>query len=139
MDRFLIKATDFGIDRSRSRLTFERGEGKARIVDLVIHGHPETHAQLTNHNESDWSWSLYPPKLYVSSYPVPADHPLEIDLSPDDGEDYDIALYMMEHHPIEAAEIEIDADGQVEIRGWAELSGELVDFAISWASTDPVS
>ena len=132
MNSFIIDGTEFGIDPQKSRLDFGRTERGQCEISLSIHGDHRTYQALTETENSEWSWTLYPPEFYLHGFPVPSEGPFSIPLTGEDCEAYDIALYVIEHNAVEDVRVSLSRSRQVEVRGKAELSGKLAEFAIRW-------
>ena len=130
MDCFTINRTEFGIDRDKSSVAFERTRAGGFAIDIVVHGDPLQYAKLAN--ATAWSWSLYPPTFYLRAFPVPNSRDFAVHLDIEDYEEYDTALYMIEHNSIDAVVVEVSGGSKVHVSGKVELSGGKVDFTICW-------
>ncbi|WP_165228158.1 hypothetical protein [Aquisphaera insulae] len=134
VDSFTINGSKFGIDGNKSRLAFARTAGGTFTMDLIVYGEPSTYARLAE--GPAWSWSLYPPKFYLNDYPVPNADGFVVHLTAEDYEDYDTAIYMMEHNPIESVVVRVTHGSRVEARGKVALSGRMVEFSICWTAAE---
>jgi hypothetical protein len=52
-------------------------------------------------------------------------------LKPEDADNFDVALYLMEHNDVDAVSIRLD-DHRLEVSGKVDLMGERRDFRILW-------
>jgi hypothetical protein len=136
MDSFTINGSEFGVNREKSRLGFNPPMSSTRDISLSVYGDNQTYQALTEAEGSEWSWTLYPPHFYLRGFPVPDELPFSVSLTDKDCEEYDIALYMMEHNFVEAITLSINPGPQVEVRGEVKLSGKIVDFRILWDATE---
>jgi hypothetical protein len=132
---FVIGATDFGIDPEPSRFRLRHSLFRGRSLDIEIHGSQQRFVEVTQAEESAWAWALYPPTFYVRAYPVSkraAAGASEIRLTPADAEKYDVALYLMEHNPVEEVVIRLVGGTEILVAGKVNLLGEPADFRIAW-------
>ena len=61
MDIFSIGGTHFAVDAAKSRISLDaQGEGMLE-VNIDIHGDDDVFMRLTEDEEGEWSWALYPP------------------------------------------------------------------------------
>lgn len=132
MRSFTVDRTEFGIDQQKSRLHFAPAARGKQEINLSIHGDPRTYQALTEAEGSEWSWTLYPPEFYLRGFPVPSETPFSVRLTEADCEDYDVALYLMEHFRIVEITVTVTRGPQVEVRGKVELSDRTAEFAIRW-------
>jgi hypothetical protein len=132
---FIIGDTDFGIDPGQSRWDLKPSPDGRLLLTVEIHGGQEAYDRITAAEGSEWAWTLYPPHFYLRSYPVSAPakgRAVTVQLAPEDVEDYDVALYLMEHHDVDAVAIRATGN-RLEVMGRVDLMGEERDFRIRWA------
>lgn len=109
MDSFKIGDTEFGIGDIQFAIEDNR-------LSLEVTGSEEIFDKLTEEEDGEWSWALYPPKIYFRAVPYVGE-----DIIVDENflDQYDIALYIMEHHDftgtIKISDCNIDICGQVDI------------------------
>lgn len=120
MNTFTIDGTEFGINLSESN--FELNQA---LLSLEIHGDEQVFTALMDNEDSEWSWALYPPYLYIRSLETKAG---KAALNGD--EDFDVALYMMEHNTILEACVSLTSGCGVEISGLVDLMGEEKSFHV---------
>jgi hypothetical protein len=94
MTYFIIDGFDFGVDTARSFLTVTNSTFELQLVgnDAIIE-------KLTGREDHPWNWLIQPPFLYAIGVPCQLDTngDFEHDITEQELDDYDIALYVMEH------------------------------------------
>jgi hypothetical protein len=133
MAQFVIGGTDFGVADDTSRLELAPGPDGRLLLSVDIHGSQQVYDRLKD--DPEWSWTLYPPHFYLYAYPVPATaraKTVTVKLKPEDLDDYDVALYLMEHNSVEGVTLKV-SKGRVEVSGRVDLMGDLHTFRIRWA------
>jgi hypothetical protein len=133
MAQFVIGETDFGVADDTSRLELAPGPDGRLLLTVDIHGSQEVYDRIKD--DPEWSWTLYPPHFYLHAYPVSAAaraKTVTVKLKPEDLDDYDVAVYMMEHNNVEGVTLKV-SESQVEVSGSVDLMGEPRDFHIHWA------
>ena len=115
MNRFIIDGFDFGIDLSRSHV-----KSSADGADIVIVGDHSVVQRLLDAEDGPWSWLISAPMLYLRDFMFLScrDPEFAHDLTDDDLDNYDIALFVMEHCNILPCTISLaagvfSANGQV--------------------------
>jgi hypothetical protein len=102
------------------------------LLTLEIHGNEKLYKELTADENSEWSWTLYPPHFYLRDYPVSEKTKgkvRQIKLKSEDAAHFDVALYLMEHNAVEDVTIKVD-EHRLEVTGQVDLMGEPRDFRI---------
>lgn len=119
MNTFKIGETEFGVGKVSFSITND-------LLDIDITGSDDVFDKLTEDENSEWSWALYPPRLYLRGVPFKGN-----ELAIDDKllDQYDITLYMMEHNDFTGA-LRV-TDGRVEISGKAYIDGEALELFVS--------
>jgi hypothetical protein len=134
---FIIGDTDFGIDPGQSRWDWKSSPDGRRLLTVEIHGSQEAYDRVKAAEEAAWAWTLYPPHFYLRNYPVPAPvkgKAVTVQPTPEDVAGYDVALYLMEHHDVDAVTIRMTGN-RLEVSGRVDLMGEERDFRIRWAKS----
>lgn len=94
MATFVIDGFDFGIDSARSMATLNGSKLTLKIVgdEIII-------ANLIKDDDHPWNWLIQPPFIYVTELPCQSDdrESFTYDITEQDLDNYDIALYVMEH------------------------------------------
>ncbi len=135
MQQFRIGDTDFGIDARTSSFTVDTTDPERPTITIEIFGDQSAFDALTADDDSEWSWALYPPSFYLYSFPAQVDPSTGIATSRvklDDVDDYEFAIYMMEHNNVDNVTIQLIPDKSLELSGRVDLFGEEHDFAINW-------
>ena len=106
MNRFIIDGFDFGIDLSRSHV-----KPSSDGIDIVIVGGDSAIQRLIDDEDGRWNWLISAPMLYLRDFMFSScrDSKFAHDLTDDDLDNYDIALYVMEHCDILPCTISLDA------------------------------
>jgi|ERR1043165_9948430 hypothetical protein len=91
---FVIDSFDFGVDAARSSLSVTDSSFVLKLVgdDAII-------AATIGQEDHPWYWLIQPPFLYAIGVPCEVDSngDFEHDITEQELDDYDIALYAMEH------------------------------------------
>ncbi|MDZ7616845.1 MAG: hypothetical protein U1E05_07575 [Patescibacteria group bacterium] len=135
MQQFTIGSTDFGIDATASSFTVDNTTPNRPTITIELSGNQSVFDALTADDDSEWSWAVYPPGFYLRSFPCQVDPSRGIAtarLTLDDIDDYDFAIYMMEHNNIDDVTVKLIPDKSLQISGRVDLFGEDHDFAINW-------
>lgn len=119
MNSFKIGDTEFGI--GDVQLSVEDG-----LINLEITGSEDIFNKLTENDECKWSWALYPPKIYFRNVPY---ENKAIIIDEEFLDEYDIALYVMEHNEFTGT-IEI-TNKTIQINGQADIMGEISAVSIN--------
>lgn len=134
MGDFFIGKTNFGVDAKKSRFDFKKASDSRLLLTIEVHGDPKVYKEVTADEDSEWSWTLYPPHFYLRDYPVSEktkSKERQITLKPEDSDNFEVALYLMEHNDVEGVRIKVD-DHRLEISGQVDLMGEPREFRIRW-------
>ena len=134
MGEFFIGDSNFGIEAKESSFDIRQTHDGRFLLTVEVRGDEKLYMELTADEDSEWSWTLYPPHFYLRDYPVSGKSKgkvCEIRLKPEDSENFDVALYLMEHNEVEGVTIKVD-DHRLEIAGQVDLMGEPRQFRISW-------
>jgi len=93
MNTFKINGTDFGIGEVVCEI--ENGI----IKDLTIEGNEEITESITDDENGEWSWILYPPMVFFREVPF-EQKDTQIEITEELLDEYDISFYLLEHHNI---------------------------------------
>jgi hypothetical protein len=135
MQQFKIGSTDFGIDRTTSSFTIDATDPNRPMITIELSGDQATFDALTADEDSEWSWTLYPPGFYLRSFPAqvdPATGVATARVQREDIDNYEFAIYLMEHNDIDDVTVKLIPDQSLEISGRVDLFGEVHDFTIHW-------
>jgi len=134
MGDFFIGETNFGVERKNSRFELKKGTDGRLLLTVEIRGDEKVYQEITGDENSEWSWTLYPPEFYLRDFPVSNDataKKLRIALKPEDSDKFDVALYLMEHNRVDGVTASVERH-RLEVAGRVDLMGELRDFRIYW-------
>lgn len=110
MNSLVINGTEFGVDNVEVFL--EDG-----ILSLSFTGNEEVFDEITEDDDSEWSWAMDAPKIYFNEVSLDCKNCLKIDFDSDE----ECAVYMMEHNALagmlEKTYSEINFSGEVDIMG----------------------
>ena len=114
MKKFIIDDDDFGIGKVTCDIDWEN----KTINELVIFADEETFGNLSDDEEGNWNWALYPPELYFRGIPFELkDNKIVIPITDEILDDFDVALYFMSHNDIEG-EFSIDENELFMFKGY---------------------
>ena len=134
MSDFLIGDTNFGVEDKQSRVEFAKAADGQLLLTVEIAGNEKVYQDIKADEDSEWSWTLYPPQFYLRGYPVPEKSKGKertIKLKPEDSANFDVALYFMEHNEVAGVTLVV-GDDRIEISGRVDLMGEQRKFRIKW-------
>jgi hypothetical protein len=126
MNTFVIGSTEFGINPGESTIVHDRGQ-----LTLEIRGDERAFTILTHNEDSEWLWALYPPHLYIRGLEMKGGKAVL-----NGQEDFEVALYMMEHNTILEATVSLTADKGVQVSGLVNLVGEVQPFRVSFVRSE---
>lgn len=119
MNSFKIGDTEFGIGNIQFAI-------EDNLLSLEITGSEDVFDELTENDDAEWGWALYPPKIFFRDVPY-VDKDIVVD--EDSLDQYDIALYMMEHNDFTGT-IKVSAYN-IDICGQVDINGDILSVAIS--------
>ena len=134
MGDFFFGETNFGVEPKQSRFDLKKASDGRLLLTIEVHGKEKLYKEVTADENSEWSWTLYPPYFYLRDYPVAEQTKgteRQLRLKPEDADNFDVALYLMEHNNVEGVTIKVN-DHRIEISGHVDLMGEPREFRISW-------
>lgn len=118
MNSFEIGNTEFGIGKISLSIENE-------LLTLEINGNDDVFDELMKADDCEWSWALYPPRIYLRSVPYKGE---KIVIDSDFLAHYDAALYMMEHNDFTGV-LEV-ADSSIEIHGLVYIDRKASALAV---------
>lgn len=120
MQKFIIGTENFGIEK----VTYKIDKENSIINDLTITGNEQLFEKLSENEEGEWSWALYPPKLYLRVVPFKAiNEKIEIIITEEILDECDVALYLMRHYDIKGV-LTIDNNDICSFKGITYISGK---------------
>jgi len=125
MSTFTIGDTEFGVDLEESERSIDTTQPNVIELMLEVYGDQERFDAITDDDESEWSWALYPPHFYLRGLTVPSSTVNDfVELpKPDDNDEIEAAIYIMEHNPVYDLRILIVPHSHVETLGMVEVMG----------------
>lgn len=131
MSAFTIGATDFGVDIEASRLEITKGDDALSLTVEIV-GDQTTFDRVVA-DEDAWPWALYPPRFYLRDLPISAEvASSQVALSVANADDYETALYMMEHNTVRDLTIKFLSSSKIQIDGFVDLLGDKKAFRIQY-------
>src|SRR6266568_4663064 len=119
MGDFFIGNTNFGVEAEKSYFDLTKAADGRLLLSVEIRGNEKVYHSISADEESEWSWTLYPPYFYLGGYTVPEQvrgNERTIKLKPEDYQLFDVALYLMEHNNVEGVTIKV-SEIRIEISG----------------------
>ena len=133
---FKIDDTDFGIDQAKSSFKIKVLKSGDAVLDAEVYGDKKRYEKITeDYDTSPWSWTLYPPRFYMRSYPAKSGRKagtFNASVSTDDLDKYEVAIYLMEHNDVDDVKVTADRNG-FKATGVVFMSGKPHSFSISLA------
>ena len=136
MGDFVIGATDFGIDPEAVIFDIVSEDGAPDLLTVEFEGRQDDFDRILQDQRQQWGWASFPPSFYLRDFPIPMAGPtsvVTVHLARNAYRTYEVALYLMEHNPVEATII-ITCGQLIEITGQVELLGKLTPFHVSWVN-----
>ncbi len=124
MGKFIFDNHDFGIDEDRSNWSIQNG-----ILSIEIRGDDSRVDAIDE--DSEISSLLYAPYFYARGLPV--EERCEIEVTEDILDEYDVAMYALEHYDVLPCSINLGPKG-LRIEGIMEQGG--FDYPIRFEITD---
>ena len=120
MNKFIIGTDNFGV----GEVTYKVDKKKMIIKDLTIIGDEQIFEKLSDDEDSEWSFALYPPKLYLKEIPFElTEDKIQVTITEEILDDCDVALYLMEHNDIEGT-FTIDKNEVFLFKGITDIFGK---------------
>ena len=121
---FTIGSTEFGIGRATLKI-------EAGTMWLEIWGDEAIADQIADDESHPFGWILFPPNFYARAVPYETDGAAKVlHLTDETLDDYDIALYLLEHNDAYGTVRITDNDGTVTVEGTAYANGEELPLRI---------
>lgn len=120
MQKFILGTDNFGV----GEITCQIDKVNSVINNLTIIGNQQIFEALSDDEQSEWNWALYPPKLYLKEIPYQLrENKIEITITEEILDNYDVALYLMEHNDLNGV-LTIDENDVLIFKGITYVSGE---------------
>ena len=137
MTVFSIGDTNFEVDVAKSSISLEaHGRGMLEI-NIDIHGGDDVFMRLTEPDDAEWSWALYPPAFFLHGLRIPEGQEATLaigmlDTHPDVEES---GIYMMEYGDVSAVNIVELSARRLLLTGMVDLCGKRLPFHIDMLRT----
>ena len=138
MNIFSIGKTNFEIDFSKSKIDFDVQDNVARKLSINIHGSKDIFMRLSEPDDAEWSWALYPPSFFLRGVVVKDIEQSEVkscDIG-DNIEDLELGIYMMEYSDLSEVKILELSTKRLVISGKVDFWGESLPFEIDMLRQD---
>lgn len=122
MNSFKIGNTEFGIGNVSFSI-------ENNLLNLEIEANEDIFNELTEQDDCEWSWALYPPRIYFHGVPCTPFKENVIMVDENYLNHYDIALYMMEHNDF-IGTLKV-TDNSIDICGKVYIDGSILTLTIS--------
>lgn len=120
MQKFIIGNDNFGV----GEVSYKIDEENSIINDLTITGDKQTFESLSDNEDGEWSWTLYPPKLYLREIPFELKgDKIQVTITEEILDNCDVALYLMKHNDIKGT-FTIDKNETFLFEGITYISGK---------------
>ncbi|NBV18463.1 hypothetical protein [Janthinobacterium sp.] len=138
MDIFSIGGTHFAVDGAKSRIRLAAQDDGMLELDIDIHGDDDVFMRLTEAEEGEWSWALYPPVFFLHGLRLapgalaggsPGRH--------DDAQE--AGIYMMQYRDIAALDIVALSARRVAISGLVDFDGKQLPFHVDVTRSGPAA
>jgi hypothetical protein len=130
---FVIGSTNFGVDANKSSFKLLTKSCGNVVLDVEINGDQSAYDAVSMAEDSEWFWTLYPPRFYIYTElerAIEGDG-LAVHFSDAEIESAEMALYMMNHNHVTDVILVIHGN-RLTVSGNVDLMGELSAFRIDW-------
>ena len=134
MAEFVIGGTNFGVDTAKSSFKLMTKPNGSVVLDIEINGDQSTYDAVSTSEDSEWFWTLYPPRFYLSTEVerTPEGQRVTVDFTTAEIESAEMAIYMMNHNHVADVVVAIDGD-RLTVSGRVDLMGQPALFRIDWS------
>ncbi|CAM2731400.1 hypothetical protein [Janthinobacterium lividum] len=129
---FSIGNTNFEVNVAKSNISLEAHGSGMLELNIDIDGDDEVFMRLTEPEDAEWSWALYPPAFFLHGLRIPEGQggALAIGMLDMHPEAEESGIYMMEYGDVSAVNIiELSAD-RLAVSGMVDLCGKRLPFHI---------
>ena len=137
MTVFSIGDTNFDVDIAKSSISLEEdGTGMVEL-NIDIHGDDDVFMRLTEPEDAEWSWALYPPAFFLHGLRIPQGQggALAIGMLDTHPEAEESGIYMMEYGDVSAVNIFELSARRLLVSGMVDLCGKRLPFHIDMPRT----
>lgn len=132
MTVFSIGDTNFDVDFAKSSISLEEdGTGMVEL-NIDIHGDDDVFMRLTESDDAEWSWALYPPAFFLHGLRIPEGQggAFAIGMLDTHREAEESGMYMMEYGDVSAVNIIELSARRLLVSGMVDLCGKRLPFHI---------
>ena len=132
MTVFSIGDTNFDVDIAKSSISLEEdGTGMVEL-NIDIHGDDDVFMRLTEPDDAEWSWALYPPAFFLHGLRISQgqDGAFAIGMLDTHPEAEESGMYMMEYGDVSAVNIIELSARRLLVSGMVDLCGKRLPFHI---------
>ena len=132
MTVFSIGDTNFDVDTAKSSISLEEdGTGMVEL-NIDIHGDDDVFMRLTEPDDAEWSWALYPPAFFLHGLRIPQGQggAFAIGMLDTHPEAEESGMYMMEYGDVSAVNIIELSARRLLVSGMVDLCGKRLPFHI---------
>ena len=137
MTVFSIGDTNFDVDFTKSSIRLEEdGTGMVEL-NIDIHGDDDVFMRLTEPDDAEWSWALYPPAFFLHGLRMPQGQggAFAIGMLDTHPEAEESGIYMMEYGDVSAVNILELSARRLLVSGMVDLCGKRLPFHIDMPRT----
>ena len=137
MTVFSIGDTNFEVDFAKSSIRLEEdGTGMVEL-NIDIHGDDDVFMRLTEPDDAQWSWALYPPAFFLHGLRIPQgqEGAFAIGMLDTHPEAEESGMYMMEYGDVSAVNIIELSARRLLVSGMVDLCGKRLPFHIDMPRT----
>lgn len=137
MTVFSIGDTNFDVDFTKSSIRLEEdGTGMVEL-NIDIHGDDDVFMRLTEPDDAEWSWALYPPAFFLHGLRMPQGQggAFAIGMLDTHPEAEESGIYMMEYGDVSAVNIIELSARRLLVSGMVDLCGKRLPFHIDMPRT----
>lgn len=137
MTVFSIGDTNFDVDFTKSSIGLEEdGTGMVEL-NIDIHGDDDEFMRLTEPDDAEWSWALYPPAFFLHGLRIPQGQggAFAIGMLDTHPEAEESGIYMMEYGDVSAVNIIELSARRLLVSGMVDLCGKRLPFHIDMPRT----
>ena len=137
MTVFSIGDTNFDVDFAKSSISLEEdGTGMVEL-NIDIHGDDDVFMRLTEPDDAEWSWALYPPAFFLHGLRIPRGQggAFAIGMLDTHPEAEESGMYMMEYGDVSAVNIIELSARRLLVSGMVDLCGKRLPFHIDMPRT----
>ena len=137
MTVFSIGDTNFDVDFTKSSIRLEEdGTGMVEL-NIDIHGDDDVFMRLTEPDDAEWSWALYPPAFFLHGLRIPEGQggAFAIGMLDTHPEAEESGIYMMEYGDVSAVNIIELSARRLLVSGMVDLCGKRLPFHIDMPRT----